>query len=131
MGRTAGAPHQLAYTILCEWCGQTKQSSREDTKTCGESCRLRMSRFRSRFGYEPDEPPGNITARTAFDLEIFRLIKQEQRRRKMEQEERDAQLAVQVVTLPAVNKPAKKKVKLAPRSKRKAKRRHMSVVSSK
>jgi len=130
MGRTAGQKHRLAYTILCEWCGERKESSREDMKTCGEACRLRLSRFRARFGYEPDEPPGRTTARFAIDLEVHRLIVQEQRRRAAERAERDHYLSLAVVTPKVAPAPKAKKGKKAPKHKRKTPRRHMSVASS-
>lgn len=81
-------------TILCEWCGEHRECSRADTKTCGPRCRARMSFYVRELGYRPDEIPGPITGQQAVDLEIFRLVTNEQRRRKAAAAEREAYLAL-------------------------------------
>lgn len=81
MGNTKMTRHQKKYTIVCDWCGERKETSREDTKTCGDVCRKRMSFYRATLGYDPDQPPGPFTGQAAVDLEVFRLITNERRRR--------------------------------------------------
>lgn len=70
------------YTVLCEWCGVTKPTSRADTRTCSGKCRQRMLAYTREFGYLPDQPPGDVTAGAAIDLELLRLIRAERERRK-------------------------------------------------
>jgi hypothetical protein len=71
------------YTILCDWCGVIKNTSRYDAKTCSGKCRQRMAKFVLVCGYRPDHCPGPKTAQDAIDLEILRLLRQEAERRKM------------------------------------------------
>ena len=80
-------------TILCEWCGDHRECTRGDVKTCGTRCRARLSFYIRSIGYPPDGIPGPITAQTAVDLEIFRLLLQEKRRRACLASERKAYLA--------------------------------------
>lgn len=80
-------------TILCEWCGEHRECTRGDTKTCGDRCRARLSFYVGRLGYPPDELPGKVTAQTAVDREIRRLIIQEKRRRAAAAAETAAYLA--------------------------------------
>jgi hypothetical protein len=78
--RTKGK-HELRYTVLCDWCGEHKETSREDTKTCGGRCRQRLAAFVNWCGYPPDHIQGPITAKDAIDRELGRLLEQERRRR--------------------------------------------------
>ena len=79
-------------TILCEWCGETREVSRGDARTCGDRCRARISFYVRTLGYRPDGIVGPLTAREAIDLEVHRLIMQEQRRRKAAKDEMEAYL---------------------------------------
>lgn len=72
---------ELKYTILCDWCGERKESSREDRKTCSGRCRQRLAAFVNTCGYAPDSAPGPVTAQHAIDLEILWLFKNESLRR--------------------------------------------------
>jgi len=87
------AKRELKHTILCDWCGQHKETSREDTKTCSGTCRQRLAFYTRSLGYAPDGIPGPVTAQQAIDLEVFRLITNEQRRRAAAAAERKAYLA--------------------------------------
>ena len=73
--------HEVKYTILCDWCGGIRETAREDTKTCSDKCRSRLSAFFGRFGYEPRDTPGPVTASVAAAAEIDRLISEERQRR--------------------------------------------------
>ena len=83
MSRNKGA--KITYvkytTILCQWCGEHRETARVDTKTCGPRCRARLKFFVDYLGYAPDGIPGPITGQQAVDLELHRLITDEQRRR--------------------------------------------------
>jgi hypothetical protein len=81
------------YTVLCDWCGENTETSREDTRTCGTRCRSRMSFYCRRMGYRPDHIIGPYTAQQAVDAEVGRLIKQERQRRQAIAAERAAYLA--------------------------------------
>lgn len=74
--------HERKYTILCEWCQERRETAREDTKTCSDTCRTRLCTFVRRFGYEPLTMPGPITATQAIRAELNRLIRDEQARQK-------------------------------------------------
>jgi hypothetical protein len=78
--------------ILCEWCGETRECTRADTKTCGDRCRARLSFYIARLGYPPDGLPGKVTAQTAIDREVRRLVLAEKRRRETANAERTAYL---------------------------------------
>ena len=93
MGRTAGGRHAKLYTIRCAWCGEAKETSREDTLTCSETCRRKVYQFRTRFGWAPDDPPGPITVGAAIEVELCSLIHREQSRRAAAAAERAAYLA--------------------------------------
>ena len=84
MSRNKGA--KITYvkytTILCQWCGEHRETARVDTKTCGPRCRARLKFFVDYLGYAPDGIPGPITGQQAVDLELHRLITDEQRRRR-------------------------------------------------
>ena len=70
-----------SQTILCDWCGERKETSRSDTKTCSGKCRQRLAFFVNWCGYPPDHIQGPITAKDAIDRELGRLLEQERRRR--------------------------------------------------
>jgi len=72
---------ELKYTTICAWCREHFESNREDAKMCSGRCRQRMSAFVRELGWEPDEPPGNVTASVAIGAEVFGLIVKEKRRR--------------------------------------------------
>jgi len=80
-------------TILCEWCGEQRETSRQDTRTCGDRCRARMKFYVDYLGYAPDSIVGPLTGQQGVDLELHRLITQEQRRRAAASAERAAYLA--------------------------------------
>lgn len=77
--------HAQKYTILCEWCKERRETAREDTKTCGDRCRARLNAFVTRFGYEPLEMPGPVTAGEAIRDELERLIREERTRQRASQ----------------------------------------------
>lgn len=72
---------ELKVTTICAWCREHFESNREDAKMCSGRCRQRMSAFVRELGWEPDEPPGQVTASAAIGLEVFGLIQREKRRR--------------------------------------------------
>jgi hypothetical protein len=74
--------HAKCHTIMCDWCGERREVSRTDAKTCGPKCRMRMSNYVRRMGYRPDGIVGPFTTQDAIAKEIDRLILQEQRRRR-------------------------------------------------
>ena len=82
MAKRTGRKHALSHTILCEWCGEHKETSREDTKTCCDSCRGRLARWMRTFDYAPPELPGHVTFGVAERREVLRLIREEARRRR-------------------------------------------------
>lgn len=86
-------PREFTVTILCEWCGEHRETSRQDTKTCGDRCRARLKFFTDYLGYPPDSIQGPVTGQQAVDFELHRLITQEQDRRKVVEAERRAYLA--------------------------------------
>lgn len=57
-GKYQGAKHQHNTTIVCVMCGDRRECSREDVKTCGVACRRALARYVARWGHAPDEPPG-------------------------------------------------------------------------
>lgn len=63
--------------LRCVWCGAEFLAHRCDTRTCTGKCRLRLQRFRKELGWEPDRPPGDMTAGAAIDLVILTLIRRE------------------------------------------------------
>lgn len=79
----------LKVTTICAWCAEHFESNREDAKTCSGRCRQRLSAFVRELGWEPDNPPGPVTASVAIGAEVFGLILKEKRRR----EEASAYLA--------------------------------------
>jgi hypothetical protein len=91
--RRHGSKHRKVYTIICDWCGDRRETSREDTSTCGDVCRKRMANFIKRMGYKPDGIVGPFTTQDAVDKEVERLIAQERQRRKALWAERAAYLA--------------------------------------
>lgn len=92
MARRRGKPgaRELRHTILCDWCGERKETSRPDTKTCSPRCRQRLSTYTRSCGYPPDCAPGLVTAQEAIDIEILRLLVGERRRREEVKAERRA-----------------------------------------
>lgn len=80
-GKRKGSRHRRFFTIICDWCGDQKEVSRSDAKTCSGKCRQRMAFFIRCCGYAPDGPPGPKTAQDAVDVEIIRLFRQEARQR--------------------------------------------------
>lgn len=71
-------------TVKCVWCDEPFDTTREDAKTCSGKCRQRLAAFVNHLGWEPDEPPGEVTAQHAIDLVILHLIYQERTRRMRE-----------------------------------------------
>lgn len=71
----------LRVTTICAWCAEHFESNREDAKTCSGRCRQRLSAFIRELGWEPDNPPGPVTASVAIGAEVFGLILKEKRRR--------------------------------------------------
>lgn len=61
----------------CVWCDSKFKTSRGDSRTCTGKCRLRLATFRKNLGWEPDRPPGDMTAGAAIDLVILTLIRRE------------------------------------------------------
>lgn len=66
----------------CVWCDKEFKCCQYRTKTCSNKCRLRLHRFRSEAGFDPEKPPGDITTQTALDLLIMELLFREKIRRK-------------------------------------------------
>ncbi len=73
-------------TIICEWCGEHKDVSRGDTKTCSPKCRTSLHRFVQMAGFPPDELPGERTPQQMFDLLVGMLLIREKARRDLERE---------------------------------------------
>lgn len=64
----------------CVWCGSQFKAARYGALTDSNKCRLRLHRFRSETGFDPEKPPGDITTQAALDLLIMRLIANERAR---------------------------------------------------
>lgn len=77
-----GSRHRKVFTILCDWCGERRECSREDVRTCGDRCRKRLANYTKRLGYKPDAIVGPYTVQDAIDKEVERLIRQERERRR-------------------------------------------------
>ena len=68
-----GIKHLSAYTITCAWCGEAKEVTRADARTCSPTCRQRLSRLTLITGFPPDEPPGKRTVQHVY-LELVQLL---------------------------------------------------------
>jgi hypothetical protein len=77
---------ECTTTIICQWCGESKEVTRGDAKTCSPACRSRLHRYTMMAGFPPNEVPGNRTAQQMFDLLIFELLLREKHRRELEAE---------------------------------------------
>lgn len=65
----------------CVWCAAAFKCNQSRTATCSNKCRLRLHRYRAETGFNPEKPPGKITAAAALDLLIVTLIRRERDRR--------------------------------------------------
>lgn len=79
----SGAKRETTDTIICAWCGEYKEVTRSDVKTCGPSCRSRLHRFTMMAGFPPDEIAGDRTPQQMFDLLVGELLIREKRRREV------------------------------------------------
>lgn len=68
-------------TAVCVWCAEPFEVCHQDARTCSQRCRSRLARFRKLVGFEPDEPPGNVTTQTAYQLLVKELLRLEKIRR--------------------------------------------------
>jgi len=72
---------ETKFTILCLWCGERRECTRDDAKTCGARCRLRLSRFLNLVGFLPDGPVGEKTVDQAYKELVAELLARERARR--------------------------------------------------
>ena len=79
-----GARRGTNTTIICVWCGEHKEVTRSDVKTCGPSCRSRLYRYTQMTGFPPDEVAGTRTPQEMFDILVVGLLIREKYRREME-----------------------------------------------
>lgn len=71
-------------TIICVWCGEHKEVSRGDVKTCSPTCRSRLHRYTMMAGFPPNEVAGKRTPQQMFDLLVGELLIREKYRRELE-----------------------------------------------
>lgn len=83
MTRPKTRKRETCCTILCEWCGEQKEVTRTDVKTCSGKCRSRRARFFALCGFYPDSIPGNVSVQTAYQLLILELLAREKARREL------------------------------------------------
>lgn len=69
-------------TVRCVWCGEPFKTNHGNATTCNGRCRTRLAFFRKLTGMDPDRPPGNVTAYTAY-LEFVALLLAAERMRRM------------------------------------------------
>ena len=70
--------------IRCVWCGVEFKAVRSHRRTCGPSCRWKLATYKNSLGWEPDAPPGNVTAAQAIKAVIDILIHREQQARALD-----------------------------------------------
>lgn len=66
---------------ICSWCGRTFYACQHRTATCGGRCRLNLHRFRLATGFDPESPPGKLTAFVAVNTLLQELLIREKMRR--------------------------------------------------
>lgn len=65
---------------VCRWCGKPFKATRSGVQTDTNRCRLNLHRFRKETGFDPERPPGELSAGEALDLLIIKLIARERDR---------------------------------------------------
>lgn len=79
-------PNRKSYFIVCSWCGRGHRQARPGGLTCSPKCKLRMFRFKSFTGFDPEHPPGDLTTHQAIDVLIQELVRRERVRIEAESE---------------------------------------------
>lgn len=79
-----GPKRETNTTIICVWCGEHKEVTRGDAKTCSPGCRSRLHRYTMMTGFPPNEVAGKRTAQEMFDLLVGELLIREKYRRELE-----------------------------------------------
>jgi hypothetical protein len=79
--RLKGKKYVKRDTVRCVWCFEPFETNHSNAQTCSGKCRSRLAFFRKVTGFDPDEPPGNVTAHTAYLDLVAKLLAAERVRR--------------------------------------------------